>query len=177
MPLTLGRHTYGKIEVMHDNPEVKVQVGNYCSIASCSVMGFSQHHYRRVSTYPFAELFGWGRPNAHTRGDTTIAHDVWIGADVLITGGITVHTGAVIAARAVVTKDVPPYAIVAGIPAKIVGYRYSEDIREKLLQSKWWERTPEELSKYAELITRDDDETAALEFCCALEDDASGRVY
>ena len=70
---------------------------------------------------------------------TILEHDIWIGSSVIIIGGITVGTGAMIAAGAVVTKDVPPYAIVGGNPAKIIKYRFDEHLREALLNSKWWE--------------------------------------
>ncbi|MDL4470788.1 CatB-related O-acetyltransferase [Citrobacter braakii] len=70
--------------------------------------------------------------------NTTIGNDVWIGNDVVLKGGISIGDGAVVAANSVVTKDVPPYAIVAGVPAKIIKYRFESDIIEQLLKIKWW---------------------------------------
>lgn len=78
-----------------------------------------------------------------------IGHDVWIGSRVTILGGVTIGTGAIIAAGAVVNKDVPPYTIVGGVPAKIIRTRFSEDICSKLLESKWWELPDETLAKLA----------------------------
>lgn len=86
-----------------------------------------------------------------------IGNDVWIGQRVLITGGITIGDGAVVYACAVVTKDVPPYSIVAGIPAKVIGYRYQEDIIEKLLKIQWWNKPLSWIENHAELFTNIDE--------------------
>ena len=77
----------------------------------------------------------------------TIGHDVWIGHHAMIMAGVNVGTGAVVATRAVVTRDVPPYAVVAGSPAKIVRYRYPPEMIERLLASAWWDRDPQQLKK------------------------------
>lgn len=69
----------------------------------------------------------------------TIENDVWIGEDVIIKAGVTIANGAVIGARSIVTKDVPPYAVVGGVPAKVIKYRFSEETIIKLLELKWWE--------------------------------------
>jgi hypothetical protein len=101
-----------------------------------------------MSTHPFPYSVGlvgdWDYSTPPMSYDilaknTNIEHDVWIGTRAMIIGGITIGTGAIIAAGAVVTKDVPPYAIVGGNPAKIIKYRFDEHLREALLNSKWWE--------------------------------------
>ena len=90
----------------------------------------------------------------------SIGNDVWIAAGAHVLRGVKVSDGAVIAANAVVTKDVPPYAIVAGVPAKIVKYRFSDDQIKSLLDIKWWDFSEEQLSKARQFFNGDlDDET------------------
>lgn len=83
--------------------------------------------------------------NLIRKGELIIENDCWIGRGATIMSGLTIHNGAIVAANAVVTKDVPPYAIVAGNPAKVIRYRFSEDIVEKLLRIKWWDWSVEQL--------------------------------
>jgi serine acetyltransferase len=84
----------------------------------------------------------------------TIGHDVWIGARVLVLGGVNIGIGAVVAAGAVVTKDVPPYAIVAGVPARIIRYRFNEDQIRTLLETRWWDMSIAELKASKDLFGR-----------------------
>ena len=129
-----------------------VSIGRYCSIAAGSRVLGPSHPMERVSTSPFsydphyteiARNFGVDDyeivPYDQTPPLTTIGHDVWIGEDVLIKGGITIGTGAVLAARAIVTRDVPPYAIVAGMPARVQRIRFPSSVVEALLESRWWQ--------------------------------------
>ena len=87
-----------------------------------------------LMTYPVQELITRDGLDAGSKGDIQVDDDVWIGCNAMILSGVHIHQGAVVAAGAIVTKDVPPYAIVAGIPAKVVGYRFEEELREKLLK-------------------------------------------
>ena len=89
----------------------------------------------------FAEL-----PEPENQG-VEIGNDVWIGEAVFINDGVKIGTGAVVGAHSVVTKDVPPYAIVAGVPAKMIRYRFDEETIQKLLESKWWEWADEKLDR------------------------------
>ncbi len=89
--------------------------------------------------------------------DIYIGNDCWIGTDVTFIGGIVVHDGAVVLAKALVTKDVPPYAIVGGVPARVIGYRYDEDTIKWLLDTKWWNKSKEWLQKNWELLCNMDD--------------------
>lgn len=115
------------------------QIGRFCSIGNGAVIGHDRagHPLDWVSTHPFSHS-GTHLSYSSRFEPTKIGHDVWIGRDAMILEGVEVGTGAVIATRSVVTRDVPPYAIVAGSPAKIIRYRHPEEIIQKLLDSQWW---------------------------------------
>lgn len=125
-----------------------VSIGKFCSLGPELRIGLGRHPLRLKSTFPgFYTSGGYYGVKQEYKNDEPayeriiIGHDVWIGARAMILDGVTVGTGAVIAAGAVVTKDVPPYAIVGGVPAKIISFRFSEDEIEKLLKSEWWNDT------------------------------------
>ncbi len=122
----------------------KLIIGKFCSIGSGAVfnIGGSQRHRREwVSTYPFHYMFPENCNNDPycKRGNTVIGNDVWIGTESMIMPGVKIGDGAVIGARALVTKDVPPYTIVGGVPAKIIRKRFDDKIIEKLLYISWWD--------------------------------------
>ena len=104
--------------------------------------GYHRHDW--VSSYPFPAFPQW-REVAHIRehsvgrGDVVVGNDVWLGSQGTIIAGVRVADGAVVAARAVVTKDVPPYAVVAGNPARVVRYRFDEELVAGLMRIRWWE--------------------------------------
>ena len=130
-------------------------IGRFASIADMVRIGPTNHPYERPSQHLFAyNGDGYGFPNKDTQflegrrqKVTTVGNDVWIGHGVTIQAGVTVGDGAVIGAVAVVTKDMPPYTIVGGIPAKPLKERFSKDIQEKLLTIKWWDWSREELEE------------------------------
>ncbi len=125
-----------------------VDIGKFCSISSNVQIGLGSHPSRRfVSTYPaFYSNENPGCPTTFRENKifddsvpkTVLNNDIWIGANVIIPGGIQIGTGAIVAAGAVVVKDVPPYAVVGGNPAKIIRYRFSDEQIETLLASEWW---------------------------------------
>lgn len=130
----VGRKSYGTISLIDFSPaDTKLIVGNYCSIAGGTTFLLGgEHNLDTISTYPFkVRLFGEER-EAGSKGDIVIKDDVWIGQNAIICSGVTVGQGAVVAAGAVVTKDVEPYAIVGGNPAKLIKYRLDENLRKKL---------------------------------------------
>ena len=120
------------------------EIGRFCSISNNVVIGQpkggSGHSLSGVSTNPFQLLSAVAKSNYNPPPATQIGHDVWIGRDVMIMEGVSIGTGAVIAARSVVTRNVPEYAIVAGIPARQIGFRHTPKIANQLLESRWWEK-------------------------------------
>lgn len=119
-----------------------VRIGRYCSIAANVTIGATIHPTNWLSTSPF-QYDLWLDPETQkkqwiTAKATNIGNDVWIGANAVIQSGISVGDGAIIGSAAVVTHDVPPYAIVAGVPARILRYRFEPDIVKALLKIKWW---------------------------------------
>jgi len=155
MSVTYGRHTYGKLEIRAWKEEYKastIRVGSFCSLADNIVVFLDGNHiYTTFSTFPFNEILGWeAPPTGCGKSIPTIGNDVWIGSDVTILSGVTIGHGAVIAAKTVVTKDVPPYALVAGNPGRIKKYRFSQDIIDDLLKYPWWD-LPDQLIR-AEVI-------------------------
>jgi virginiamycin A acetyltransferase len=133
--------------VLYHYLEDKLIIGKFCSIASQTkfIMGAAHHNMNNLSTYSFHIFEEWidcreGMPLGFvTKPDTIIGNDVWLGYDALIMSGVNIGDGAVIGARAVVTKDVPPYTVVAGSPARIIKTRFSDEIIADLLQIKWWD--------------------------------------
>lgn len=128
--VTVGNGTYGELDVRHfGNPDERVVIGNYCSIGpDCVFMTGGEHRYDGVSTYPFRVKLGLCDNESITRGPIVLEDDVWLGFRCTVMSGVTIGRGAVVAAGAVVTKDVPPYAIVGGVPAKVIKYRFPETV-------------------------------------------------
>ena len=148
----MGRYSY----IGFYNSMCDVTIGSFCSIASYCAIGGGRHPLDAVSTSP---VFYDGRnsmgknfsniPEEENQG-VEIGNDVWIGEAVFINDGVKIGTGAVIGAHSVVTKDIPPYAIVAGAPARVLRYRFDEETVKRLLESRWWEWPDEKLSKDAD---------------------------
>lgn len=156
-----GRYTYGEPRVSFQYNGAKLRVGNFCSIAAgVEILLGGNHFYTRVSTWPWGlEKHKFnnavGKPDDYTKGDVIIGSDVWIGHGVLILSGVTIGCGAVIGAQAVVTHDVPPYAIVAGNPARLIRFRFGEAERKALLDIKWWDWDDSKINEHLPLLTLD----------------------
>ena len=143
----------------------KLKIGKFCSIACGAKFLFNSanHTVKSLSTYPFPIFFEeWGLDVRDittawdNKGDIVIGNDVWIGYEAVIMSGVTIGDGAIIGTRAVVTKDVPPYTIVGGIPAKQIRKRFSEETISELLELKWWDWTFEKISQNIEFIKNGD---------------------
>jgi virginiamycin A acetyltransferase len=135
-------------------------IGRFCAIASGVrfVMPGANHADRGPSTFPFG-VFGppWDATmdivmSAPSRGDTIVGHDVWLGYSALVLPGVTIGHGAVVAAASVVARDVPPYAVVVGNPARVVRSRFSADDVERLLRAAWWDWPVELVTEHARTI-------------------------
>ena len=123
-----------------------LSIGKFTAIADdVTIFLGGNHHIEWITTYPFGLLHqnyfdGEDITNqTETKGNVTIGNDVWIGSHTIIMSGVTIGDGAIIAAYSVVTKDVEPYSIVGGNPAKFIRYRFDEDIRTALLKLRWWD--------------------------------------
>lgn len=157
--LSIGEHTYGIPTVYVSDRADHVRIGRYCSIAPEVVMvPGGVHAMHAPSTFPFRErwnlldsdgLEGGG-------GSIVIEPDAWLCTGSLILSDVSVGVGGVVAAGAVVLADVPPYAIVGGVPATIIGWRCEEEVRKELIDSEWWNWPEWELEKIAPLMESED---------------------
>ena len=151
----IGLYTYGSCFEEGFNIGGKVKIGRYCSFAGNVKYFGGNHPMHYVSMSPFFYNKKWGGFDVKDieRKTLTIGNDVWVGYNVIITNKCqNIGNGAVIGAGSVVTKDVPPYSIVAGNPAKIIRYRFDEDTIKMIENSKYWELEPQEIMKYYNLI-------------------------
>mgnify|MGYP000385380702 FL=1 len=136
-------------------------IGKFCSIACGAkfIFNCANHTLKSLSTYTFPLFFEeWDLPKSEVatawdnKGDIVIGNDVWIGYDAVIRGGVTIGDGAIIGTRAVVVKDVEPYSIVGGIPAKEIRKRFSPDIIARLRKLQWWNWPPEKIQSIIQYI-------------------------
>jgi acetyltransferase-like isoleucine patch superfamily enzyme len=144
---SIGRYSYGvpAPRIIEDefNPQATVKIGSFCSIAeNVTILLGKGHRTDWVTTYPFNLVlkdFKEMKGNPITRGDVIIGNDVWIGRNAFIRDGVTIGDGAVIGAYSVVTKNVEPYAIVAGNPARVIRKRFDQETIDNLLKIRWWD--------------------------------------
>jgi acetyltransferase-like isoleucine patch superfamily enzyme len=158
-----GKYTYGNPNVLWPNDDAKLVIGNFCSIAqNVNIYLGGNHRKDWVTTYPFGHIHrspfniynGAGHPA--TNGDVIIGNDVWISNDVTIMSGVTIGDGAIIANNSHVVKNVEPYSLVGGNPAKLIKYRFSEEQIEKLLQIKWWNWNDDKINQFTPLLCNPD---------------------
>lgn len=142
----------------YDISKVKLIIGKFCAIAAeTRFIMTGDHKLDAISTYPFP-IFGHGWETAFNvsdlpvKGDIVVQNDVWFGYDALIKNGVTIGNGAIIAARAVVVKDVPAYSIVAGNPAKVIKMRFDDNTIQRLEKIAWWDWDIEKINKHLKLI-------------------------
>lgn len=134
--VNVGKYSYGELNVVSFGHEHKLKIGNYVSIAQHVTFLLDVEHYiNHISTFPYkVKCLHTTECEAFGKGDIIVGDDVWIGYGATIMSGVHIGQGAVIAAGAVVTKDVPPYAIIGGTPAKVIKYRFGEVLRNKALE-------------------------------------------
>ena len=162
--VNVGRHTYGVPQVFIWDHETHLTIGSFCSIAEDVVIALGgEHRSEWKTTYPFSSFPDkWpsakkvlGHPKS--KGHIVIGNDVWIGYGALILSGVTIGDGAVIGAASIVTKDVEPYAIVAGNPARLIRYRFDKQTIHKLQIEKWWEWTDGEIGAQIQALMAEPD--------------------
>lgn len=155
----IGRGTYGSPTILLFTDEDCVDIGNYTSIGpEVMIVAGGNHDFQKVSTYPLKQLIGGGPPEATSKGPVRIGHDVWLGSRVMVLSGVTIGNGAVIAAGSVVVKDIPAFAIAAGVPAKVLRYRFDKETIKKLEEIAWWEWTEKKIKREMDLFYRRQEE-------------------
>jgi acetyltransferase-like isoleucine patch superfamily enzyme len=139
----VGRYSYGSPALHFAGSGAQLRIGQFCSIADqVKIFLGGEHRMDWVTTYPFPQMLPAARGiSGHpaTKGDVTIGNDVWIGHGATILSGVTIGDGAVVGAHAVLARDVPPYAIVGGNPARLVRHRFPPAQVDALLQIRWWD--------------------------------------
>jgi len=159
-----GPEQFEERNVLYNNDfeKVKLVIGKFCAIAAeTRFLMTGDHKLDALSTYPFPVFSGGWETlydvfNLPLRGDILVGNDVWFGYDCIIRGGVRIGDGAIIGTRAVVTKDVPPYSMVAGNPAKIVKMRFDDKTIERLLRIAWWDWEIEKINRHLPLICQQD---------------------
>jgi virginiamycin A acetyltransferase len=155
---SIGEHTYGTPTVL-ELESAQLKIGRFTSIAPDVTIILGDHTTDTVTTYPFKALSKHWHTAAHvqtdhtSKGDVVIGNDVWIGQGVTILSGVTVGDGAVMAARSVVTKDVPAYGVVAGNPARLIRHRFDEATIARLLALCWWDWPQVQIDAAIPLLT------------------------
>jgi acetyltransferase-like isoleucine patch superfamily enzyme len=161
----IGEYTYVmETLIVLKIPGKKLRIGKFCSIAAGVVIQLAaDHKMNYVTTYPFSNLvdawpeakhFDVGQPVS--KGDVIIGNDVWIGYRAILLSGVNIGDGAVVGAGAVVTKDVEPYSVVAGNPARLIGKRFDDQTISKLLQTKWWDWPIDKIKRHIGVICSSD---------------------
>lgn len=134
---------------IHSNQEAGVEIGSFCSVArNVSFQSFN-HNFKKPTSYFIGQNFfkeKWENEKVY-KSDIVLENDVWIGAHSVILGGVTIENGSVVAANSVVNKNVPAFAIVAGSPAKIIGYRFEPHIIKEIQELAWWNWSVEKIQK------------------------------
>lgn len=145
----VGNESYGELTIYNNGTDSVVKIGNYCSIGPNTVfLVGAEHEMDHISTYPFKTMIFNEGTETMSKGDIVIDDDVWIGYGAIILSGVHVGQGAVIAAGSVVSKDVPPYAVIAGNPSRIIKYRFSSELIEQLMQIDYGKLRREDIVKH-----------------------------
>ncbi len=152
-----GNYSYGELNIVAFNKGNKLDVGNFVSIAQNVYFMLSTEHYlNHISSFPFkVKITKELKEESFSKGDIVIKDDVWIGFGSIILSGVTIGQGAVVAAGSVVTKDVPPYSIVGGTPAKVIKYRFDKETINELLKIDYSKLTESDIKNHIEELYSD----------------------
>jgi acetyltransferase-like isoleucine patch superfamily enzyme len=163
--ISVGKYTYdiNLVRVVdYGNQSLKLSIGSFTSIAGGTEIYLADgigHRPNWTSTYPFGSIhqavFPAKTDTIRSKGDVVIGSDVWIGEHVSIMHGVTIGDGAVVAVKSHVVKDVEPYSIVGGNPARFLKYRFNKDLIERLLQIKWWDYPDEKIARIVPYLHQD----------------------
>lgn len=153
----IGKGTYGDLNIYKFNNISKIKIGCYCSIGqNTSFIIDADHPLHHISTYPYKTmLLHTEKREAISKGDINIGDDVWIGFGSIIMSGVTIGQGAVVAAGSIVTRDVPAYAIVGGIPAKLIKYRFDPDMIKELVKVDYSKLTKEMVNDHIDNLYKE----------------------
>lgn len=171
--ISIGDFTYAHVDSIEGEKVLRslvpysfgnknLRIGKFCSIGFGTqfISPYANHQMHSFTTYPFWHVFSnkdniepW-LEDAESKGDTIVGNDVWFGRESIIMPGITIGDGAVIAAHAVITQDVPAYAIVAGNPARVIKYRFSNEIISELLKIQWWNWDLDKIIRHHRVLMR-----------------------
>lgn len=165
----IGSYTYTGINTIIN----WTQIGKFCSIGRNVDIGGITHNYSAITTFPLSRYEQKRSGNVQMKEEKKclIGNDVWIAAGAHVLHNVSVGDGAVIGAGAVVTKDVPPYAIVAGVPAKIISYRFENKKIQLIHSLKWWDWPEAFVQKYMGILTKDNITTTEIEQLIRLYDE------
>jgi len=163
----IDAYTYGSPVIRSWGEGARLRMGRFCSIAEgVTIYLGGNHRLDWVTTYPFPPLMAANWPEVAkieghptTNGDVIIGHDVWLAANSVVLSGVNIGSGAAIGANAVVSRDVPPYCLVAGNPAKIVRQRFDDDTVGALLKLAWWDWPIEKIRAHASILCSPDAQT------------------
>lgn len=165
--ISVGRFTYGNPTLKVWADDDSISIGSFCSIADdVVILGGGEHNMDWVTTYPLhialSDPLAGKDGHPATKGGTRIGNDVWIGHGAMVLSGVTVGDGAVIGAGAVVARDIAPYDVVAGNPAKRIRSRFDKHIVEGLLRIKWWDWPLERIREFSRQLCSSDVEAFVL---------------
>jgi acetyltransferase-like isoleucine patch superfamily enzyme len=161
--MSVGKYSYGRPNINWNNNDAKLIIGNFCSIANgVNIYLGGNHRIDWITTYPFGHIHknifnkfdGVGHPS--TKGNVVIGNDVWIGANSTIMSGIKIGDGSVIANNSHVVKNVEPYSIVGGNPAKHIRYRFTQEQIKELLDIQWWYWEDEKINEFTKILCNND---------------------